>query len=319
MSEIALRAASRLKPLDPKLKPEVRTWVCELRMIWQAAGLSIGQFAVRHPFDKSTTSRYLSGQRVPGGRHFLDALLSTLGSNGQPVTPAVRDHLTDLQMCALQAEHPHSYRVRRVQDELDIALTGRMEAERYARALEEQLARREREIQELTEDKNRLRATWDTEYARLTGEVEKLTKDLDLARSRAARADRRCMELESVLDLMDEARPDLYQEVDDSRLTAYADCDRVAAHLPLDDLHAVADFLSMLHRLSLHDQAGKLADRVVAHISSLRHYHMDGLLPLLATMIRMGLDDQADKLSRLLGWSSYHWRPHHPPGSPSSS
>jgi hypothetical protein len=312
MSEISCLPASGLKPLDPELKPEVRAWVGELRGIWQAAGLSMGQFAVRYPFDKGTISRYLSGQRVPGERHFLDMLLSALESNNRrPVTPAVRDHLKVLQMLALQAAHPHEYRVRLVKDELDIALTSKLEAERYTRALEEKLAERNREIQDLTEDRNRLRVTLDMEYARLTEEIDKLTKDLDLARTRAVKADRRCMELEYVLDLMDLDQPD----EDNVQLSgAYPDWSHVVLHLlPPDDPYAAADFLSMLHRLGLHDHVALLADRVVAHISDRRQASddatkHDGLLPLLATMHRLGLDDQADKFSSMLGYTNYRGR-----------
>ena len=205
--------ASVLKPLDPDLRPEVRVWVDELREVWQATGLSMGQFAVLHPFDKGTISRYLSGHRVPGERHFLDTLLTTLESYGRPVTPAVRDYLTGLQMRALEAAHPHEYRVRLVKDQLEAAVTGRVEAERYARALEQQLTERNREIQELTDDRNRLRATLDAEYARLMQEIEKLSADLDLARSRSARADQRCTELEAVLDLIDPAYSDQDENV----------------------------------------------------------------------------------------------------------
>jgi hypothetical protein len=319
MAEIASLPASGLKPLDPELRPEVRAWVDELRTVWHAAGLSIGQFAVRHPFDKGTVSRYLSGHRVPSDRHFLDMLLSTLESGSQPVTPAVRDHLTSLQMRALEAAHPHEYRMRLVKDELEIALTSKLEAERYARALEGQLAERNREITELIEDRNRLRATLDTDYARLSGEIEKLATDLDLARSRSASADRRCLELESVLDLMGLAYQEQYAEANASHPDAYADWGRIVLRLlPPDDPYAIADFLSMLDRLGLHDHAGELADRVVTHIS--RRYHSlddmtkhDGLLPLLATMKRLGLDDQADKFSSLLGYTSRRSRRRNPP------
>jgi hypothetical protein len=286
-------------------------WVDELRAVWQATALSMGQFAVLHPFDKGTVSRYLSGQRVPGERHFLDTLLTTLESYGRPVTPAVREYLTGLQMRALEAAHPHEYRVRLVKDELEVTLTGRLEAERYARALEEQLAERSREIQELTEDRNRLRATLDAEYARLIQEIEKLSQDLTLARSRSERADQRCVELEAVLDLMEQAHPDQGGDADAPPAVPYADWGSIASRvLPLDDPYAVADFLSLLDRLDLRGQAGQLADRVIAHFSDRRHTPDDmmkqnGLLPLLATMNRLRLYDQADKFSALLGYSSY--------------
>ncbi|HEX3712722.1 MAG TPA: hypothetical protein VHV09_08005 [Trebonia sp.] len=311
MSELSSLPASVLKPLDPDLRPEVRVWVDELRAVWQATALSMGQFAVLHPFDKGTVSRYLSGQRVPGERHFLDTLLTTLESYGRPVTPAVREYLTGLQMRALEAAHPHEYRVRLVKDELEVTLTGRLEAERYARALEEQLAERSREIQELTEDRNRLRATLDAEYARLIQEIEKLSQDLTLARSRSERADQRCVELEAVLDLMEQAHPDQGGDADAPPAVPYADWGSIASRvLPLDDPYAVADFLSLLDRLDLRGQAGQLADRVIAHFSDRRHTPDDmmkqnGLLPLLATMNRLRLYDQADKFSALLGYSSY--------------
>jgi hypothetical protein len=319
MAEIASLPTPGLKPLDPELRPEVRAWVHELRTVWHAAGLSIGQFAVRHPFDKGTVSRYLSGQRVPSDRHFLDMLLSTLESNRQPVTLAVRDHLTSLQMRALEAAHPHEYRMRLVKDELEIALTSKLEAERYARALEGQLAERNRKITDLIEDRNRLRATVDIQYARLTGEIEKLAKDLDLARSRSASADRRCMELESVLDLMGLAYEEQHAEDNDSHSNTYSDWGRIVLRLlPPDDPYAIADFLSMLHRLGLHDHARELADRVVTHISD-RYNSLDdmtkhdGLLPLLATMNRLGLNDQAEKFSSLLGYNSRRSRRRNPP------
>jgi transcriptional regulator with XRE-family HTH domain len=311
MAEMSILPASVLKPLDPDLRPEVRAWVDELRAVWQAAGLSMGQFAVLHPFDKGTISRYLSGHRVPGERHFLDTLLATLESYGRPVTPAVRECLTDLQMRALEAAHPHEYRVRLVKDELEVALTGRLEAERYARALEEQLAERNREIQEITDDRNRLRATLDAEYARLVQEIEKLSSDLALARSRSVRADQRCAELEAVLDLMDQAYSDQSQDVDVPPALPYADWGGIASRvLPLDDPYAVADFLSLLDRLGLRDYARQLAKRVVAHFGDRRHspddmMKQDGLLPLLATMNRLRLYDQADEFSALLGYTSY--------------
>ena len=313
MPEMSYLPASVLKPLDPDLRAEVRVWVDELRAVWQATGLSMGQFAVLHPFDKGTISRYLSGHRVPGERHFLDTLLTTLESYGRPVTPAVREYLTGLQMCALEAAHPHEYRVRLVKDQLEAAVTGRVEAERYARALEQQLTERNREIQELTDDRNRLRATLDAEYARLMQEIEKLSADLNLARSRSARADQRCTELEAVLDLIDPAYFDTGEDAEAPPAVPPADWGSIAARvLPLDDPYAVADFLSLLDRLGLRDHAGQLADRVVAHFSDRRHSpdeetKQDGLLPLLATMNRLRLFEQADKFSALLGYESYRY------------
>ena len=210
MSDIARKAPAGLKPLDSGLGAEVLDWVGELRMIWAAIGLSMNEFASLQPIDKGTISRYLNGQRVPRDHWFLDKLLAIQADNGKPVTPAVREHLTRSHLRALQIAHPHEYRVRLISDELEIALTCKLEAERYARALEEQLAERNHQVQELTDDKSRLRAAWDADrvavqadYERLIREIDEITGQLHLARERAIQAERRCQQLEDLLDQLD--------------------------------------------------------------------------------------------------------------------
>jgi DNA repair exonuclease SbcCD ATPase subunit len=130
---------------------------------------------------------------VPRDRYFLDRLLDTVARNGRPVTPEVREHLTQLQLRALEAKHPFAHKVRLLRDELETAVTSRRYAERYAHGLEEELAEREREITELTDDNNRLRTTSASEYERLTGEIEELTRKLDSARRRANATGFRCL------------------------------------------------------------------------------------------------------------------------------
>ncbi len=214
MTDIARRSPAELKPLASGLSAEVLDWAVELRRIWASVGLSLNRFASLHPIDKGTISRYLNGQRVPRDRWFLDKLLDIQADYGQPVTPAVREHLAELQLHALQVAHPHEYRVRRVNDELEIALTGKLEAERYARALEEQLADRNRRLSDLDEEKGRLRAAWDAdrdamqaERERLRREIFKIADQLHLAREREAQAERRCQILEEVLDHLDAEGP----------------------------------------------------------------------------------------------------------------
>lgn len=119
----------------------------------------------------------------------------------------MREHLTRLHLRALATAHPHEYRIRLVSDELEIALTGKLEAERYACALEEKLAERNRQIQELTDDQGRLRVAWDTDrvamqakYELLTREIVEITAQLDLARERTVQAERQCQQLEDTLD-----------------------------------------------------------------------------------------------------------------------
>jgi DNA-binding NarL/FixJ family response regulator/transcriptional regulator with XRE-family HTH domain len=210
MPGIARRTGADLRPLDPGLSAEVLDWVSELRVVWAAAGLSMNEFASVQPIDKGTISRYLNGQRVPRDRWFLDRLLAIHADKGRPVTSAVREHLTGLHLRALEVAHPHEYRVRLISDELEVALTGRLEAERYARALEQRLAERSRQARELADDKRRLRVAWDTdrvvmqaEYDQLAREIGKMTAQLSLARQREDLARERCQHLENILDRLD--------------------------------------------------------------------------------------------------------------------
>lgn len=215
MSDITRRSPAGLKPLSSKLSPEVRAWVEELRMLWVATGFSMNRFARLYPvIDKGTISRYLGGQRVPRDHWFLDTLLAILADADKEVTPEVREHLTRLQLAALETAHPHEYRVRVVTDELELAVTGLQEAEAYARSLEEQLAERNRRIHELIDDKGRLRAAWDAdrmamqaEKDRLEQEVADLDRHLIQARRRSAEAEERCRRLEEELNHLEASRP----------------------------------------------------------------------------------------------------------------
>ena len=211
MSDIARKPAAGLKPLDPEagLSPEVLEWAGELRTIWDATGLSLNQFTCEHGagvIDKSTISRYLHGKRVPREPWFLDKLLAIQAGNGKPVTPAVREHLTELHLRALETAHPHEYRVRLANDQLKIALTSQRQAERYARDLEEQIAEHNRQVLELTEDKDRLQEARDADYERLTREIGEITGELDRVRERAVKAERLCQLLEDIVDRL-EATP----------------------------------------------------------------------------------------------------------------
>ena len=210
MSDIARRPGAELRPLKPGLSVQVLEWVSELRVIWADAGLSMNEFASLNPIDKGTVSRYLNGQRVPRDRWFLDKLLDIRATYGSPVTPAVRDHLIGLHLRALETAHPHEYRIRLVTDQLEIAVASRSESERYARCLEQLLAERSGQVQELADDEGCLRSTLDTDlmairvkYECLAAEVVKITRELEAAREREAEADSRCQYFEAILDQLD--------------------------------------------------------------------------------------------------------------------
>lgn len=289
MSDIACKAPADPKLSDSRLSREVLEWRNELRVIWEAAGLSMNQFACLYgPIDKGTISRYLSGQRVPRDRWFLDKLLAIQADKGQPLTPDVREHLTELHLRALATAHPHEYRVRLVSDELEIALTSKLEAEHYARALEEKLAERNRQIQELTDDQGRLRVAWDVdriamqaEYERLTREIEQITVQLDLARERMVQAERRCQQLEDILDHLD-AR-------------SSADKYSTGADFPVDHPDDVARQLAAFLELGMDDQILVLAERAAAQVSLDDYEQVDRLI---GVMRNVGAIEQAHRL----GW-----------------
>lgn len=215
MTEIARVPSPGLAPLSADLGLEVFAWATELRALFAATVLSISRFVRLHPhIDKGTVSRYLSGKRVPRDKWFLETLLSVQADVGKATTSEVRGHLTGLQLDALLTAHPHEYKIRIISDDLETAVTGQREAERYARGIEERLAERGRRIQELDADLRRLRAAWNddragtrAEHDRLAREIADLTEQLRWARERAIQSEHRCQHLEDLIDRLDVQPP----------------------------------------------------------------------------------------------------------------
>ena len=292
MPDIACRSQAPLQPLDPGLSPEVVAWVTELRKIWVAMGLSMNQFVsvARFNIDKSTISRYLNGKRVPPDPYFLERLLQIQEGKGKSITPDVHKHLTGLHMSALQTKHPHEYRVRLVNDALATATTSQQEAERYARDLEEQLADRNRQIQQLTYDSGRLRAAWDADYERLSQEIHEITEKLNLAWERAIQAEQRCQQLEELLEHLD-----TLSAGDEDSIGLYVDRDDAGAYFPLHDSDAVGRQLTTFRDKGLADQVSALAERAAAQVpvSDVRQ-----VARLLTTLHTVGAIDQASRLAR---------------------
>lgn len=197
----------RFAELDPKPSPEVLAWASELRTIWTATKMSLNRFASGHPIDKGTLSRYLNGKRVPRDPWLLNKLLAILAEQGKEVSQEVREHLTELQLQALQAAHPHEYRVRRVSDELELTEVAQHEADRHARTLEAQLTDLIHRNNELNEQLRPLRSAWNAERAALQAEknhleqeIADLTRHLEHARQRIAAADQHRQDLENLLN-----------------------------------------------------------------------------------------------------------------------
>ncbi|WP_395990490.1 hypothetical protein [Actinomadura sp. 9N215] len=223
MTDIVPAPQDRWAPLNPKLNREIRTWVIELRRLFDATGLSINQFARLHPItDKGTVSRYLNGKRVPRQRWLLDQLLAYLTTVDKAVTPQVREHLIDLHRRALETAHPHGYRLHLIEDELQVTITRWKEAERYANDLEQQLTERSRQVEVLHAEQERIRAAWNDDRSRMHAEYRRLGEqiahlqleiaalrdELSLARERAAQAEVQYQHLEARLEQMEAKAPD---------------------------------------------------------------------------------------------------------------
>ena len=179
-----------------------------LKEVWGDTGLSLGQWVAKHPgTDRGTISRYLNGARVPSDHRFLDALTDELDAQGKALPPGKCDELARLHISALQAAHPHEYRVLRARDELRAALDAKQEAEQRLRDLEEQLAGRTRELRELAADRERLRTAWGIQLDWLTRQIEEITGQLGAARQEAFEAGRRCRDLEDSLRRLESPVP----------------------------------------------------------------------------------------------------------------
>ncbi|TDD35531.1 hypothetical protein E1287_13715 [Actinomadura sp. KC06] len=278
MTELAPRQtaacdAGGFAALSPALSPEVASWTRELRTIWTAAGVSINRFAGRYPVDKGTLSRYLNGKRVPRDHWFLNTLLAIQAEQGKEVSQEVRDHLTELHLEALKVAHPHEYRVRVVSDELELALVGQHEAERYARALQEQLAERVRQIEELIDQNGQLRAAWDVDRTTMAAEKDRLRREIAVlerrlrqAQERTAQTERRCRHLEDLLNHLQEGFSGDSGEFSDGDSGPGGPAGSVS-DLPLTDPVSLAEMLGALRKVDARPQALALAARAVAEVS----------------------------------------------------
>ncbi|MFC3986842.1 SpoIIE family protein phosphatase [Streptosporangium jomthongense] len=236
MSEIVHRSAE-LAPLSPELSPQVMAWAGELRAQFTALNMSISLFSRLHPIiDKGTVSRYLNGKRVPADRWFLDRILAMRESAGTPVTDDVRAHLVDLQLTALQVAHPHEYRVRKVSNELEVAVTSWKEAERYAQNLEHQLTERTQALQDLRTETEGLRAAWDHDRTRYHQEIASLEQELELSRGRVHQAEQR---VQALTDLLDQLESEHEEFPTDADLAAQREAEELRNRLT-DQLGAAA-------------------------------------------------------------------------------
>ncbi|TDB91622.1 hypothetical protein E1264_01335 [Actinomadura sp. KC216] len=261
------------KALSPDLEPEVATWVRELRTIWTAAGVTMNRFAGRYPLDKGTLSRYLNGKRVPRDHWFLNTLLAIQAEQGKEVSQEVRDHLTGLHLEALKVAHPQQYQVRMVSDELELALVGQHEAERYVRALQEQLADRIRQIEELTDQHGRLRAAWDDDRAAMAAEKERLEREiaelehrLQMAQERIAQTEHRCRHLEDILNRLQDGASD--ERFDSARNNTGSGSPAASVgDLPLTKPDIAAEVLGAFRKADARPQALALAARAADEVS----------------------------------------------------
>lgn len=182
------KRAGGVSPRGSELSPEVREWVDALGPLFTAAGMSRTQFAKTYNFDKSAVSRYLRGLRVPTTEHFLERLLQLAEDNGEPVGPQERERLIALQWAALRVATPAEYRVRIVNDKLQVALDSQQEAEHRAVELARQLDGCLQQLTELKVARDADRADHQAEKERLSTEIARLERELGDARRYASAA-----------------------------------------------------------------------------------------------------------------------------------
>lgn len=209
---------TQFKELDPALPPEQRALADALRGLFDCLGLSLTRYAVRAHLDKSTLSRYLSGQKVPPWSVVHDLLLQStkLRGNAAP-TQEVMKHLKDLHHRALDAGKSPLHTVMLLQGQLAAAdheaERARMrecdlEAALYeARQRVAELTLREREIESERDDERGAHAAEiaihqeDAEELRrqradMLREIDRLNHELRTAHHRRVIAEQRCEALE---------------------------------------------------------------------------------------------------------------------------
>jgi predicted nucleic acid-binding Zn-ribbon protein len=192
-----------------------------LRELAQRLGVTLGRYAVRVPWDRSTLSRYFSGALVPPAE-FVEQLIDDGNrETGTELTLATRDVVRKLHRTALRDTSPHSADLQDLRDKL-------AEADRESRHLRQE-ARLLREMvrsahEHLDEHQTRLRQLehvgaadrlayraeleqWSTDFESLRAERDelqealiRLTAELAEAERRAQEAEERCAGLEQQLD-----------------------------------------------------------------------------------------------------------------------
>lgn len=243
-------AVTGLRPMSLNLEPDVARFAEELRRIFGGLEMSLGQYAHIHHRDKSGLSRYLSGSRVPP-RAILDELISDFTKIcGIPLTAEADSHLRQLHLAALACRDQRAYQVQVITDKLENATTELWQTKRQVKELEEELARRESTLHDLTAGTRQLQRAWDeereradeelenaqerymklkAEYDRLVGQAAELRTRLAQAQERELKARERCRRLEQQLDAI-EPNPGGGVTENDDATTA----NRAAADSPLN-------------------------------------------------------------------------------------
>ncbi|MFD7644456.1 NaeI family type II restriction endonuclease [Kitasatospora sp. NPDC059795] len=200
-----------------------------LRQLAQRLGISLTRYAARVTWDRSSLSRFFSGNAVPPA-DFVDRLIAD-GDRalGVELAPAVCSLVRGLHRAALQVASPKGARLQGLRDELadaerqngllqqetrllrDMVIAAKQQIEdrdAKIRAVETsatadrithraELAQRSESFETLREERDQLRAV-----------LQKLRGELADTESRAAEAERRCVELENRLEAAEEGAGD---------------------------------------------------------------------------------------------------------------
>ncbi|GAA1966840.1 hypothetical protein [Catenulispora subtropica] len=190
-----------------------------LRALFGSLDVSQNRYAARVYLDKSVLSRYLNGERIPRW-DFVHRLLveSTMKNDGMAPTPAVVKHLRDQYYAALEAGGSPAHKIQLLQEQLADADAQAQRADRREREADQELHEAERRVAEFevrvreledSVDRERddhaaalvaLQGDADAQRSMLLAEIERLTRELEVAQERRREAEARCEELERQLE-----------------------------------------------------------------------------------------------------------------------
>ncbi|WP_159392358.1 hypothetical protein [Streptomyces niveus] len=215
------RQSACLSPLKEGLPADKRALAENLRALFGALSITVTRYALRRHLDKSSVTRYLSGDRVPPW-DFVAGLIGDVREVSAPLTPQAEAALRETHRAALKANR-RSSAMQELQDELASADEETRRIRTRERVLEQALHDRERSLSESISRSQRLEmeldnqqlahradvALWEGEYEQLGRDCDDLREEmlhlqeaLAVTRAELIAAEVQCDRLEAELDAM---------------------------------------------------------------------------------------------------------------------